>query len=114
MNLKQIPQFSPSHSIQRHLGETAMNQTAQPHTSAWVSFSYASFLAAGTMVGAGLLFLPLDWWAKGYLAMGVVMLVQSTVTLTKTLRDNHEASRMVNRIEDARAEQLLMRVKSEP
>lgn len=90
-----------------------MNQTVQPHTSAWVSFSYASFLAAGTMVGTGLLFLPLDWWAKGYLAMGVVMLVQATVTLTKTLRDNHEASRMVNRIEDARAEQLLMRVKSE-
>ena len=84
---------------------------SQPHTGAWVSFSYASFLAAAVMVAAGLLFLPLDWWVKGYLAMGIVMLVQSTVTLTKTLRDNHEAARMVNRLEDAKAEQLLMRVK---
>lgn len=84
---------------------------SQPHTGAWVSFSYASFLAAALMVAAGLLFLPLDWWVKGYLAMGIVMLVQSTVTLTKTLRDNHEAARMVNRLEDAKAEQLLMRVK---
>lgn len=88
-----------------------MNPTSQPHTAAWVSFSYGSFLAAAGLVGIGLLFLPLDWWVKGYLAMGVVMLVQSTVTLTKTLRDNHEASRMLNRIEDAKTEQLLLRVK---
>lgn len=85
---------------------------SQPHTGAWVSFSYASFLAAAVMVLAGILFLPLDWWVKGYLAMGIVMLVQSTVTLTKTLRDNHEAARMLNRLEDAKAEQLLMRVKN--
>jgi hypothetical protein len=89
-----------------------MNPNAQPHTAAWVSFSYASFLAATAMVLAGLLFLPLDWWVKGYLAMGIIMLIQSTVTLTKTLRDNHEASRMVNRIEDAKTEQLLLRVKT--
>lgn len=89
-----------------------MNPNAQPHTGAWVSFSYASFIAATAMVLAGLLFLPLDWWVKGYLGMGIVMLIQTTVTLTKTLRDNHEASRMVNRIEDAKTEQLLMRVKT--
>ncbi|MFC5418202.1 YiaA/YiaB family inner membrane protein [Bosea eneae] len=87
-----------------------MNQTAQPHSGAWVSFTYASFLAAATMVGAGILFLPLDWWAKGYLAMGCVMLVQSCITMTKTVRDMHEASKLVNRIEDARTERLLMDV----
>jgi len=87
-----------------------MNPNSQPHSGAWVSFTYASFLAAAVMVGAGILFLPLDWWAKGYLGMGVVMLVQSCVTMTKTVRDMHEASRMVNRIEDARTERLLMDV----
>jgi hypothetical protein len=30
------------------------------------------------------------------------MLVQSCVTMVKTLRDVHEGKRMVNRIEDAR------------
>ena len=87
-----------------------MNQNVQPHSGAWVSFTYASFFAAAAMVGAGILFLPLDWWAKGYLAMGCVMLVQSCITMTKTVRDMHEASKLVNRIEDARTERLLMDV----
>lgn len=85
-----------------------MNQNSQPHSSAWVSFTYASFFAAAGLVVAGILFLPLDWWAKGYLGMGVAMLVQSCITMTKTVRDNHEAARLVNRIEDARTERLLM------
>ena len=85
-----------------------MNPTAKPHSNAWVSFTYASFLGAAGMVAAGILFLPLDWWAKGYMAMGTVMLVQSCVTMTKTVRDMHEAGKLVNRIEDARTERLLM------
>ncbi len=40
--------------------------------------------------------------------MGVVALIQSCITLTKTRRDVHESSRLVNRIEDARTERLLM------
>jgi hypothetical protein len=42
--------------------------------------------------------------------MGIVMLVQTCVTLTKTVRDMHESGKMVNRIEDAKAERLLMEV----
>ncbi|ACL59381.1 YiaA/YiaB family inner membrane protein [Methylobacterium nodulans] len=83
-------------------------QPATQHTSAWVAFTYASFLGSATMVGGGILFLPLDLWIKGYLAMGVVMLVQSCITVVKTVRDVHESKRMLNRIEDARAERLLM------
>ena len=65
------------------------------------------------MVAAGILFMPIDVWLKGYLAMGIVMLIQSCVTLTKTARDRFEGSRLVNRIEDARAERLLMDVGKE-
>jgi hypothetical protein len=83
-------------------------QNAMPHSPAWVSFTYFSFAGAVLMVGIGIFFLPLDWWSRGYLAMGVIALVQSCVTLTKTLRDQHEAARLVNRIEDARTERLLM------
>ncbi len=56
----------------------------------------------------GVYFLPLDLWEKGYLSMGIVMLVQSCVTLTKTVRDMHESGKLVNRIEDAKAERILM------
>ncbi|RVU19859.1 YiaA/YiaB family inner membrane protein [Methylobacterium oryzihabitans] len=90
-----------------------MNPQTPQHTSAWVAFTYASFLGSAAMVGAGILFLPLDLWIKAYLAMGVVMLVQSCITLVKTLRDVHEGRRMVNRIEDARAERLLMEIGKE-
>ena len=87
-----------------------MNQTVQHHSSAWVTFTYVSFGASAFMVAAGVFFLPVDLWIKGYLTMGIVMLIQSCVTLTKTMRDVHESGRLVNRIEDAKAERLLMEV----
>jgi hypothetical protein len=73
-------------------------------------FTYASFAASAFLVAIGVYFLPVDLRIKGYLAMGIVMLIQSCVTLTKTVRDVHESSRLVNRIEDAKAERLLMEV----
>jgi hypothetical protein len=87
-----------------------MNQNAQSHTGAWVTFTYVSFAASAFLVALGVFFLPIDLWMKGYLTMGIVMLVQTCVTLTKTVRDNHESTRLVNRIEDAKAERLLMEV----
>ena len=66
--------------------------------------------ASAFMVAVGVYFLPVDLWIKGYLTMGILMLVQCCVTLTKTVRDMHESNRMVNRLEDAKAERLLMEV----
>ena len=91
-----------------------MNQNVQHHSNAWVTFTYASFGTSAFLVAIGVYFLPVDLWIKGYLAMGIVMLVQSCVTLTKTVRDVHESSRFVNRIEDAKAERLLMEVSKGP
>jgi hypothetical protein len=87
-----------------------MNPNAQPHSSAWVSFTYASFVGSFFMLAVGVFFLPLDLWIKGYLTMGIIMLVQSCVTMTKTIRDMHESGKLVNRIEDAKAERILMEV----
>jgi hypothetical protein len=47
---------------------------------------------------------------RAFLFIGTLMLVQSSITMTKTQRDLHESVRMVNRIEDARTEKLLMEV----
>jgi len=85
-----------------------MNQSAVQHSQAWVTFTYAAFLTSLAMVAIGILFMPLDLWMKGYFAMGVVTLVQSCVSVTKTVRDVHESRRLVNRIEDAKAERFLM------
>jgi hypothetical protein len=87
-----------------------MNNANVRHSPAWVVFTYVSFAAALAMVVVGIILMPIDLAMKGYLAMGVIMLIQSCVTLTKTIRDNDEAGKLVNRIEDARTERLLMDV----
>jgi hypothetical protein len=76
-------------------------------TGAWLNFSYVSFAASILMIGGGIAALPLDWWVRAYFAMGMIMVVQSCFTLAKNVRDVHEASRMINRIEEARTEKLL-------
>ena len=86
-----------------------MNPNTQ-HSTAWVTFTYISFAASCFMVGIGVWLLPLDLSIRGYLTMGFLMLVQSCITMTKTMRDMHESSRLVNRIEDAKTERLLMEV----
>jgi hypothetical protein len=89
-----------------------MNPQAQTnsHSGSWLAFTYASFFASLGMVAVGILFAPVDIWIKAYFAMGAALLVQSCITMTKTLRDMHEGSKFVNRIEDARAERLLMEI----
>jgi len=87
-----------------------MNQNVQPHSGTWGTCTYASFAASAFLVAIGVFFMPIDLWMKGYLTMGIVMLVQTCITLTKTVRDVHESSKLVNRIEDAKAERLLMEV----
>ena len=85
-----------------------MNNPVLHHSQSWIVFTYVSFAAALAMVVGGVVLMPLDLPMKGYLAMGVVMLIQSCITLTKTMRDNDEAAKLVNRIEDAKTERLLM------
>jgi len=68
-------------------------------------------IASLALTLGGIFFLPIDIWIKGYMLMGVTMLVSSTITATKTIRDVQEGRKLVNKIEDAKTEQLLMRIK---
>jgi hypothetical protein len=85
-----------------------MNESFQKHSSTWVSFSYLSFGAAAFMLALGIYMMPLDLWGKGHLVMGIIMLVQTAVNVTKTIRDNMEADRLVRKLEDAKTEKLLL------
>jgi len=64
--------------------------SSQPHSGAWIAFSYASFGMAVLMFVGGLYFLQMDAWVKAYFGMGAVLLIQACFTLAKTLRDMHE------------------------
>jgi hypothetical protein len=87
-----------------------MNQPVLHHSQSWIVFTYVSFVASLGMLVTGIALMPIDLAMKGYLAMGVAMLIQSCITLTKTIRDNDEGSKLVSRLEDARTERLLMDV----
>jgi hypothetical protein len=59
------------------------------------------------MLGGSLFFMPINFATKGYLAMGVLFLTGSLVTLVKTLRDERESRREHEKLERARNEKLL-------
>ena len=63
-------------------------------TPAWIAFSYMSFCIAASMATLGIIYLPLDLWMRGYLAMAALFLVHASISLTKTLRDRHEAEKL--------------------
>jgi hypothetical protein len=87
-----------------------MNPNTPHHSGPWLAFTYANMLMSLGLTLGGIFFLPMDVWIKGYMLMGVMMLVSSAITVTKTIRDVQEASKLVNKIEDAKTEQLLMRI----
>ena len=82
----------------------------QSNTAGWITFTYASFALAVAMAGIGIWALPADLWVKGFLTMSSIFLCGSTFTLAKTVRDEHEAKRFTNRIEEAKTEKLLMEI----
>lgn len=79
----------------------------QDHSSAWIIQTWLSFVLS---IGAscwGIFYLPVDNWIKGYMAMGLLFSVGSTVSLTKTQRDIHESNKIVSKIEEAKVEKIL-------
>lgn len=79
----------------------------EPHTAAWSAQVWISFLISVAMLVGGTVLLPVDIWAKGYMLMGEMFVVGSTFNLAKTVRDNHEAAQLRNRITKAKADKLL-------
>lgn len=81
--------------------------TIQRDSAGWQFFVRACFVLSLLATGTGLFFLPVDLWVKGYMAMGMLFTVGSTITLSKTVRDEHEARKLLNRIAEAKATKLL-------
>ena len=85
------------------------NNTYTPKDSdAWKLFTMVSWAIAAAMMAGGIYFLEASFAAKGFYAMSAIMLVHTSITITKTLRDAEEAKRFINRVEDAKTEKLLM------
>lgn len=77
------------------------------HTSAWIAQTWISFLLSVSATAMGIYFLPIDAWTKGYLGMGFVFSISSTISMSKTTRDIEESKRIVSRVDEAKLEKLL-------
>ncbi len=77
------------------------------HSAAWIFQSWASFFLSLFATGVGLFYLPLDNWAKGYMSVSVLFTVSSTISVSKTARDMHEADKLTSLVDEARVEKLL-------
>lgn len=76
-------------------------------TNAWIFQCWASFILATSTTAIGICYLPVDIWVKGFVGMGLTFSVGSSFTLAKTIRDNHELTRLAARIDEARVEKIL-------
>jgi hypothetical protein len=73
-----------------------------------VDFSnWLSFIVSIAATSLGVIYLPVDAWIKGYLGMGLLFTVGSTINLSKTVRDIEESKRLINCIDEVKLERLL-------
>jgi hypothetical protein len=86
------------------MGKENFNQT---HSNAWIIQTWLSFIISIGATSIGIIYLPVDVWIKGYMGMGLIFTVGSTVSLTKTQRDIHESSRIIAKLEEAKVERIL-------
>jgi hypothetical protein len=80
---------------------------SQSHSNAWILQTWISFIVSLSATTAGVLYLPVDNWIKGYLGMGLLFSVGSTLSMSKTVRDIHESNKVLSRVDEAKLEKLL-------
>ena len=73
----------------------------------WTSFVKFTFGVALLGMAAYVFFMDGTLLMKGYLALNSLFLVSSTIMLSKTLRDEHEAKRLSNNAENRIIQQNL-------
>jgi hypothetical protein len=83
------------------------NEDIQRDTPAWIFQVWASFALAVGTTAVGIVYMPLEPWVRAFFAMGLLFSVGSSFTLAKTLRDNHEARRLLNRLSEAKTEKII-------
>ena len=84
-----------------------MEPTLNQSSPSWLAFVHIAFVISLGLMATGICFLPVDWWMRGYLLMGLFFTVSATITLSKTLRDDHEAKKIVHRLGEIKTERIL-------
>jgi len=83
------------------------NQTLQGNSASWLFFVKASFAFSTIAMTVGIFLMPGDILIKCFFAMGSLFLISSTMTLAKTIRDEFEAQKLFNKINEAKTNKLI-------
>lgn len=86
---------------------TSTKPSTPSTTNAFFVQACISFGIALLSVSVGLLYLPVDPWVRGFLALGLLYTVTSAFTLAKVIRDRQEDTYLVSRADQARLDKLL-------
>lgn len=84
-----------------------MNQEVSRDTAAWRFYVWAAFVCSVGVTAVGIGYLPVEPWVRAFMAMGLLFVVGSSFTLAKTLRDDHEAKRLLSKLNEAKTERIL-------
>lgn len=83
------------------------NLEIQSNSSGWLFFVKAAFVIAVVATAAGIMFMPGGLLMQGYFALSALFLVSATITLSKTMRDEHEAQRLIHKVNEARTNKII-------
>ena len=73
----------------------------------WLFFVKASFFVSIAAMIAAIIFMPGELMLKGYFGLNSLFLVSSTIMISKTMRDEHENSKMINKITEAKTNKII-------
>ncbi|MDE1463541.1 YiaA/YiaB family inner membrane protein [Spartinivicinus poritis] len=79
----------------------------QGSSQSWVVFVKISFVLSIAAMLMGILIIPASLEIKGYLVISALFIINSTITLSKTLRDEHEKERLINKISTAKTQKII-------
>jgi hypothetical protein len=85
----------------------ATNELRSRPTAAFHLQAVISFGVSVTAMVIGIAYLPANAWIRAFLALGLLYVVTASLTLAKVIRDQHEASTVLSRVDEAKLEKLL-------
>jgi hypothetical protein len=83
------------------------NPVRHHNTAAFHAQAYISFAVALAAMGIGIAYLHVDAWIRAFLALSLLYVVTSSLTLAKVIRDRQEEEQVVTRVDAARLDKLL-------
>lgn len=77
------------------------------NTKSFDTMAWISFVVSISGMAIGLYYLKADPAMTGFLTMAYLFSLASCLTLSKVVRDKHEADKFINKMENAKTEKFL-------